>query len=165
MDKWRTSHEPLCLIYAVSMEALWKFDFDFGNTIVRRSDTVRLGLPARPVPSYMNPSPPVTSMFFTSASGAKSVWPVSKGAPFHAPSSTKNRDSRLVGPVVPVSTAFACALQTWTSPLAPQVESSAAIVLVLTSRLVCERKRRLRIRSGSGLHLVSRSSAKACRKG
>lgn len=59
------------------------------------SDTVWSSLAA-----YMNPSPPVTSMFLTLPSGLNEVWPVKMGASCQVPSSTKKRDSRLVGPDV-----------------------------------------------------------------
>lgn len=47
----------------------------------------------------MKPSPPVTMMLRTSGNGVKDPWPVSMGASFHRPSSTKKRDSKL--PAVP----------------------------------------------------------------
>jgi hypothetical protein len=75
-------------------------------------------------------------MFFTSDSDGKDVWPVSTGAPYHVPSSTKRRDSRLRGRVVkhvPVGTAGAVERKdaTLSSPPVPrdQAEWSAAMVL------------------------------------
>jgi hypothetical protein len=89
----------------------------------------------------MKPSPPVTKMLFTVGSGSKEVWLVRTRASCHVPSSTKKRDSRLVGPPDMAvhrrhCTARVIKSKQWAVdigrylPLAPQAESSSVISLV-----------------------------------
>lgn len=87
----QVAHKPRSTVVFLARSA----GFGFVEPRFLSSDTVRL--------AYMKPSPPVTNMFFTFGSGVNAVWPVRTGASCHVPSSTKKRDSRLVGPDIVVA--------------------------------------------------------------